>query len=962
MTTLPDPQRVFLDWNAPCLAQVVDQLVQADDGGATLDLAGLVIVLPGRRAGRRLEERLVAEAERRGRALVPPRIVAPAELADLLVPDDPPAAPPLVRTLAWAEALAQLGRERLAPLVPKPPPAHDLPGWTALARRVDALHDELAGEGLAFADVPGRCAGQLEEPERRRWEVLAAAQQAYLARLAEIGRADAATRRREHAAHGPVRSPAGVEEFWLVALVELPATTVGLLRRGPAGLRVLVHAPPALADRFDDLGLVRTAPWATARLPIDPARLRVRNRPLDQAREVVRVIAERGVGLPPEEITVGVCDASLAGPVEQQLRLYELPARYAGGQPLTATSPYRLLAAVADLLGTRRFADLATLMRDPDFEESVAELARQDGPDALRAGSTLALLDRYHAERLPAGLDDERPVRTGDDDAVARLVDRCFGPDLLGALAGERPLSGWADPIVDLLLAVYGRNELDLHGPDGERAHQVVESCRRIGRFLEQFAELPDALDPPVAAPTALALLLAALESERIPPRGTGRTIELLDWLEIHLDDAPLLALVGLNEPFVPEARTADAFLPDGLRRRLGLPDDRQRAARDAYRLAAILGSGRDVTLLAGRVGADGDPVLPSRLLLADEPDRVAQLIAGEWTTAPQDARVDLPLVAGGRGGLSLPPERELSASAPITSMRVTDFRLVLGSPYTFALERLLRLEALDDSAAELDPLAFGALAHDVLHAFAQSPDRSATKTRPIRDFLRDALTTQARARYGSRPLPAARVQLEQLAHRLERFAPWQAQRRAEGWELYASELGFGGEDAWLLVDDERMYLRGRIDRIDRHPERGWAVLDYKTGDRPASPATTHGPRKDGRWKDLQLPLYRRLVGFLREDGHPLVPAAELDEVTLGYIALPRRAEQVELLAADWSAEKLAAADEQAAEVVRIVRGNRFTFAEGDRTVATGPFAALCGHGVRTAQLDPEERVGEDAS
>ena len=34
-----------------------------------------------------------------------------------------------------------------------------------------------------------------------------------------------------------------------------------------------------------------------------------------------------------------------------------------------------------------------------------------------------------------------------------------------------------------------------------------------------------------------------------------------------------------------------------------------------------------------------------------------------------------------------------------------------------------------------------------------------------------------------------------------------------------------------LAVDEQPMKVRGRIDRIDRHPEKGWAIWDYKTGE-----------------------------------------------------------------------------------------------------------------------------------
>ena len=52
-------------------------------------------------------------------------------------------------------------------------------------------------------------------------------------------------------------------------------------------------------------------------------------------------------------------------------------------------------------------------------------------------------------------------------------------------------------------------------------------------------------------------------------------------------------------------------------------------------------------------------------------------------------------------------------------SFSVTAFGRFLSSPYQFYLERIARLETLDDRARELDPMHFGSLAHDVLLLFA---------------------------------------------------------------------------------------------------------------------------------------------------------------------------------------------------------------------------------------------------
>jgi RecB family exonuclease len=112
------------------------------------------------------------------------------------------------------------------------------------------------------------------------------------------------------------------------------------------------------------------------------------------------------------------------------------------------------------------------------------------------------------------------------------------------------------------------------------------------------------------------------------------------------------------------------------------------------------------------------------------------------------------------------------------------------------------------------------------------------------------------------------------------------------------------------------MKLSARIDRIDHHPESGrWQVLDYKTSARGKSPEQSH--RTAGEWVDLQLPLYRHLLGEVPGIGdHALVD--------VGYFNVPARVEEIGIQTADWTSADYDAADAAARDVVRQVRAGVF--------------------------------------
>ena len=154
------------------------------------------------------------------------------------------------------------------------------------------------------------------------------------------------------------------------------------------------------------------------------------------------------------------------------------------------------------------------------------------------------------------------------------------------------------------------------------------------------------------------------------------------------------------------------------------------------------------------------------------------------------------------------------------------------------------------------------------------------------------------------------------------------------------------------------MGLRGRIDRIDVQPATGrWAVLDYKTSDAEAQdqdPESRHR-RRDGRWTDLQLPLYRLLV-------QPLADAEGwVQPPQLGYVVLPRDPLETDALLAGWDQAALDEAWAQARRVVRDVRAGRFAEL-GDFPDHDPIFAWIAGRGLLAADLAGDASDGSDGS
>lgn len=935
-------QRVFLGWDAPALKSAADWLIDRTGDAGPIDLSGWAVVTPGRRAGRRLTEILLERADALGRPLTPPRSLTVGSLPERLYRPPKPIADDLTCRLAWTAALRSTDGPTLQAVLPHPPDAEDASAWDALAAMVMRLHRELAGEAVTFADVAKRgyqMDGFHDEP---RWRALAEVHDRYTRQLQAAGRCDRSDARLEAARSGGLCCE---QALCLVGLSDMPAVVRTMLERAGGEAYALVQAPEALADRFDEWGVVRPEAWLAAHVDIDENRLRVTQRPVDQAADLVRCLAELSGRYSAEQITIGVGDEQLAPYLEQMLPAFGVPLRYAAGRPVAQTGPFRLLDACAEYLRDASHRAFAALLRHPDLSGWLLTHGGEDGPlppDAI--DSWLTLLDRYYADHLQGHVTERWLGVDRVREPLRRMYQAVHRPQLLGDLNGQRALSDWAEPIAQLLRSIYGGEAVNRFTPEGRA---VVVACEALGDALEQLHGLPEPLDTSCGADRALSLVLRLAEQAAVPPEADQAAVEALGWLELRLDDAPAMVVVGFNEGAIPESRNADPFLPNSLRSAIGLPDNDRRYARDAHALGAILHARDDVALIAGRRTAEGDPLTPSRLMFAVDDETAAQRVVRFYGDEQRAASPLVPPDArpAERSAFMLPPRRIVQPDEPFEYLRVTDFRAVLADPFRFCLSRGLGLEPLDDMAVEMDGGLFGGLAHEVLERFGRSDFNDSTKPKKIAAYLDEALDRLVVERFGRRPQPAVRVQLAQLQQRLHRFAEWQARWAADGWRIARVELKFGEQEAALVVDGEPMYLHGKIDRIDHRPETGeWAVFDYKTSDKGAGPDETHRTRK-GQWVDLQLPLYRHLLRYWVDgSGRPIVKPEAVDDVKLGYLLLPGRDEAGTLAEAAWDAKALREADEVAAEVVRIVRAGAFEFAPEQR-VAFDLFSELCGVG-----------------
>jgi hypothetical protein len=913
-------QVVLQDWGAPALegacAWVVERFARRGVGRGELDLSGVVVVTPGRRAGRILLAMLVDRAEREGLWLTPPRLATPGDLPGVLVEGVGPVAGPAATLLAFIEAALGLDKDDRASLTREADT--DFSWALGVARLTLKAVEELSGQLVPIERAAEAAEALGGEREGRRWRALGRLWEQARRSLAGHGLGEHASALMESAGEPGLASrlKPGVRAV-LVGVTELPGAARRVLSAMGDAVTALVFGDDASA--FDELGTIRPEVWAARTPDLSRASIEFVEDAREQAHAALAAVGDLGARLPADRITIGTPDEEVAFWIERLAeRAGGVEVRDAAGWPVERTGPWRLLTAAAELARTRSFGAFAAFVRHPDVEHHLRR--RLGGGEYLRA------MDRFERERLPRSAGrwdwvtgDMRRILDGAWEVVTGLMGEAWSAE-----ANGREPRAWGGEALELLRRVYGERRYRTRVPEEARA---VEACLLL---RDAAADLASASGIGAAIPAweGLGLVLSLARGGRIAAEPSRDAVEMLGWLELPLDPGAALVVTGMNEGSVPAARGVDGLLPERLRERLGLETDAARAARDAYVLSALAASGRELVLIAGRRSGEGVPLLPSRLLFAGDDGeavgRVRRFLDGRLRRRVSDE-------AGSCSGFAVDERPE---TPTVKSIRVTSFARYLRSPYEFYLIDVLGLDEPDEGGDELEARVVGELLHEALRRFGEGAGRCPREERRIGSELLGHLGDLVRERFGADADDAGlpmipRVELEFARRWLASAAAWQARAFNEGWNIEHVEWK-PTRDVQLDVDGVAITLRGRIDRIDAGPG-GWRIIDFKTG-------SVHDPDRSHRswkgefrtWVDLQLPLYRHLAAELNLQGR----------VELGYVGMVKKSPRVEWLPAPWDEEDLRSADEAAREVVRRIRAGEFSD-PGDPAVRDGSLAAL---------------------
>ena len=376
--------------------------------------------------------------------------------------------------------------------------------------------------------------------------------------------------------------------------------------------------------------------------------------------------------------------------------------------------------------------------------------------------------------------------------------------------------------------------------------------------------------------------LLAWLEqgAKRLPLPGPGvqdAGIQVLGLLEMRGLEFSRVFCLGLNSGALPPPPRPLPLLTAAERRLVlgGTYRSQHEFSRELY--DTLLGAAPELIFSRPKVADDEERVGSPLYLGSWQPQEMAVLSRPPraWLRSPairaalSDAGTAFAGYGDGPLALPLAPEYSLSKAAT-----------ALGCPCRFLLEFLLELQELPEIEAGLDPRERGDRLHKVLAKFTAEFNKFLESHGWDHDRAQKLLEAAARQVLGDLLEDVHwRAELERwlgggpAGHSLLReWLALEEQRYAQGWRWQLMEAKFAGlrGEGWPFA------LRGRLDRLDYHPESRQAVVwDYKSGKVPKAAAV---------FDDLQEV---QLAGYLLavESGLAGAPR-EPEQLRAGFIGL----------------------------------------------------------------------------
>ncbi len=320
--------------------------------------------------------------------------------------------------------------------------------------------------------------------------------------------------------------------------------------------------------------------------------------------------------------------------------------------------------------------------------------------------------------------------------------------------------------------------------------------------------------------------------------------IQILGLIESRGLDFDKLYVLGLDDRALPQPVRPMPLLDTSERKLVhrGTPASSYEIGLKAF--SNLISCAPDVTLTRAEQ-KDSKPLSPSPFWPKNESEKYLNIWTDPgyaWARAPwlRSAYEGLRIAASGgdpkiagikRSGDTLLKETSLSEGISATGMETA-----IICPFRFLIDGILKIKPLEEKMSVISPMERGLRIHRMVASFT-----SAVRGKGL-DLERDR----------EKVLSLLTECVDQVLKDVDKLPQWEVERRLllfedsppgmliswldaetghrrEGWECIAEEADFKG----LKCNGWSFPMKGRIDRIDYHKDKGLICWDYKTGTYP---------------------------------------------------------------------------------------------------------------------------------
>lgn len=894
-------KKIFLGWDKDLLELAATRVLKEAKRSEFIDLSHILAIVSTSHSIKNLNQKLTELADKEGCALLPPKIVTPqyffSNQSGMRTP------PETQKLLFWIEALKK-NISHCNFLFPNSSGKSESFLWFLdKAEQISQLADNLASIGLTIEEFISAYPGVLGE-DFTRFDELSHIEAAYFKLLEEASFKDDNRVKIENARNPQI--PANISKVVFIAVpdpISIVLESIEILS-AMADVEVWINAPVELECAFDNYGRPDSAYWKEKNLHIPDFKetVTIFDSPEDLSRDFVHLLALKNTSqtneLNIDDLSIFLPDTSLEMPLRYSFLRHEIETYNPSGVKLIEYQFFRLFEAILNFITQQDYRSYAKLLKNPDFLSYVEQKTGR-----IDYAGIFAINDELQNKHLPLTFADMikfvrmKSERTDNEQKEfkkeqIRILEKIIAllSEFLNKTRGN-PLK-----ILPIVHEIYDFSPQLLKENSSEAVKAIVEAVTEMETSVSTSDHLTN--------DDITLLLKRMMQGIILTPAQKEGMLPMRGYLELQWElSRPFTFIIGMNEGIVPSVTSCDIFLPDSVRKKIGLPSNDTRFARDAYILDSVISSHEKfpINFIVLRANQDGESLKPSRLLLQSKNqdifyERLDYLFRGkalEFERHKEDSS-----------------DYALKYSVPIKrlenrTLSVTDFKNFLACPFRFYLSKILRYdEEIDDSMTDIEYAEFGSVCHLILKKLGDNLNDHSKQE--LHSMLQIEL--QQKSNFFSKSLPVD-FSFYSLEQRTRKALEIMIDERNEcRWKVYATEKRFELKvdsaklSLWLgeeVTEDICFTIIGKIDRIDVGADgKSVRVIDYKTGKVKESPQREHYLKisakskdikeyakfnfdnEEFRWTDLQLPFYAILLSETEE-------FKELQLTQCAYLTLP---------------------------------------------------------------------------